>query len=61
MLKKNLVKFLLTKYNLTQTDSQKKKKIKKKTQITNMSPPIVQNHQMVKQISKTEIRIELLT
>ena len=43
-------------------DSQKKKKKKKKkTQITNTSPPIVQNHQMVKQISKTEIKTKLLT
>ena len=46
-------------------DSQKKKKKKKKkptkTQIINKHPSINQNHQMVKQISKTEIKIELLT
>ena len=36
-------------------------KKKKKNQIINMRPLINQNHQMVKQISKTEIRIELLT
>ena len=39
----------------------KKKKKKKKTQITNTRSLIDQNHQMVKQISKTEIRTELLT
>ena len=62
MLKKNLVKFLLTKYGPTQMDSQKKKKKKPtKTQIINNHPSINQNHQMVKQISKTEIKIELLT
>ena len=43
-------------------DSQKKKKKKPtKTQIINKHPSINQNHQMVKQISKTEIKIELLT
>ena len=41
-------------------DSKKKKK-KTKTQITITRLPIDQNHQVVKQISKTEIRIELLT
>ena len=41
-------------------DSQKKKK-PTKTQITNMRPLIDQNHQMVKQISKIEIRTELLS
>ena len=39
----------------------KKKKRKKKTQIIDKHPPINQNHQMVKQISKTKIKIELLT
>ena len=43
-------------------DSQKKKKkYLTKTQITNMRPLIDQNHQMVKQISKIEIRTELLS
>ena len=43
-------------------DSQKKKKKKlTKTQITNTCPLIDQNHQMVKQISKIEIRTELLS
>ena len=41
ILKKVLVKFLLTKYGPTQTNSQKKKK---KTQIINPHPPIDQNH-----------------